>query len=153
MRSKGVACRSVAVVPTIGQKLEMHRVAEFFDGRWKAFDPSSLRPDVPAKPWHNIIMAKTTTEDERAAMTPRMGAMVGCPYGQELELLTKGVTLFGEDFFWTEARPLAEFEPGEEAGKLAADAWRDYLKTGTAAKNEAASATSAAELLERLRKK
>src|SRR5262249_43217911 len=132
MRAKGIACRSVAVIPPIAQRLEMHRIVEFFeDGRWLPFDPSSLQTDIPSKPWHNIIMARTTTNDEQVAMKPRMGAMVGCPYGQEIELLTSGVNLFGEDFFWTLAKPLAEFEPTEEATRLAAAAWGRYLQTGT----------------------
>ena len=67
MRAKGIACRSVAVVPPIGQRLEMHRIAEYHDGeRWVAFDPSSLQTDVPARPWQNVVMARTTPADERA---------------------------------------------------------------------------------------
>src|SRR5262249_45050936 len=132
MRSKGIACRSVAVIPPTGQRLEMHRIVEFSEGgRWLPFDPSSLQTDIPAKPWQNIIMARTTTADEQVAMKPRMGVMVGCPYAQEIELLTPGVNLFGQDFFWTMARPLAEFEPTEEAARLAANAWTRYLETGT----------------------
>jgi hypothetical protein len=149
MRAKGIACRSVAVVAPIGQRLEMHRIVEFADGdRWVPFDPSGLSADVPARPWQNVVMAKTTIQDEERAMTPRMGAMRGCPYGQEAELLTADVTLFGEDFFWTQATPLAEFEPTEESVKLAAKAWAGYLETGklTAGQLKAASATTAAEL-------
>jgi hypothetical protein len=91
MRSKGIACRSMAVIPPISQRLEMHRIVEFFEkGRWVPFDPSSLHTDIPTKPWQNITMAKTTTQDEKSAMKPRMGVMVGCPYGQEIELLMDG---------------------------------------------------------------
>src|SRR4029453_17352358 len=116
------------------QRLEMHRVAEFFDNdAWIPFDPSSLQTDIPAKPWHNIVMAKTTPADEQAAMKPRMGAMVGCPYGQEIEMLSAGVTLWGQDFFWTQAKPLAEFEPSEEALRLASEHWQRSLETGTQA--------------------
>jgi hypothetical protein len=105
LRSKGIACRSAAVIPPISQRLEMHRIAEFAeDGRWIPFDPSSLRREIPAKPWQNIIMAKTTIKDEETAMKPRMSVMIGCPYGQEIEMLTPGVTLFGVDMFWTEAK-------------------------------------------------
>jgi hypothetical protein len=43
-------------------------------------------------------------------------------YGQEVELLTPGVILIGQDFFWTMATPLAEFEPTDEATRLAAAA-------------------------------
>jgi hypothetical protein len=100
-------------------------------------------------------MAKTTIQDEERAMTPRMGAMRGCPYGQEAELLTPDVTLFGEDFFWTQAAPLAEFDPTEESVKLAAKAWAGYLETGklTTGQVKAASARSAAELAEALKAK
>jgi hypothetical protein len=156
MRAKGIACRSVAVVPSIGQRLEMHRIVEFADGdRWVSFDPSGLTADVPAKPWQNIIMARTTIADEEAAMKPRMGAMRGCPYGQEAELLTPGVTLFGADFFWSQAAPLAEFEPTEEAIQLATKAWAGYLETGklTAGQLKAGSAKTAAELAEALKAK
>lgn len=149
MRSKGIACRTVAVVPTVSHKLEMHRVAEYFDGdRWVVFDPSSLSPDVPCKPWQNVVVAKTTPADEAVSMKPRRGAMVGCPYGQEAEMLTGGVDLYGQDFFWTLAKPLAEFDPTEETARAAADAWKRYLETGelAGAQVRAASAQSAAEL-------
>jgi hypothetical protein len=155
MRSKGIACRSMAVIPIISQRLEMHRIVEFSEnGRWVPFDPSSLHPDIPAKPWQHIIMAKTTTQDEQRAMKPRMGVMVGCPYGQEIELLTSGVTLFGADMFWTMAKPLAEFEPTEEATRLATEAWTRYLETGTLTQGQrkAGAAKNAAELGELLKK-
>lgn len=154
MRAKGIACRSVAVVPPISQRLEMHRVVEFFDdNRWQRFDPSSLQTDLPAKPWQNIIMAKTTAWDEQVSMNPRMGAMVGCPYGQEVEMLSSGTTLWGQDFFWTLAKPLAEFEPTEEGVRLAVEAWNRYLETGALAPSQlkAASAKTAAALAEALR--
>src|SRR5207237_3233566 len=77
MRSKGSSCRSLAVIPPISQRLEMHRIVEFSDsGRWVPFDPSSLQTDIPTRPWQNIIMARTTTQAEEGAMKPRMGAMV-----------------------------------------------------------------------------
>lgn len=156
MRAKGIACRSVAVVPPIAQRLEMHRIVEFFDdNRWQSFDPSSLQTDIPAKPWQNIIMAKTTASDEQMAARPRMGAMLGCPYGQEAEMLSSGVTLWGQDFFWTMAKPLAEFEPPDEAVRLAVEGWNRYLETGTFTRGQlkAASAKSAAALVEDLKTK
>jgi hypothetical protein len=156
MRSKGIACRSVAVIPPIGQKLEMHRIVEYFDdGRWLPFDPSSITTDVPARPWQNIVMATTTIADEEAAMKPRMAAMRGCPYGQEAELLTPGVNLLGQDFFWTQATPLAEFEVTEDVAKSAADVWAEYLKTGklTAGQLKAAAAKTPGELAEAFRVK
>ena len=154
MRAKGVACRSVAVVPTIAQRLEMHRIAEYHaGGRWVPFDPSWLTADVPARPWQHVVMARTAVRDEEVAMKPRMGAMVGCPYGQEAELLTPGVTLSGEDFFWTQAAPLSEFEVGEELSRKAAAAWGRYLETGalTPGQVKARSAATAAELAECLK--
>jgi hypothetical protein len=156
MRSRGIACRSVAVIPPISQRLEMHRIVEFAeDGRWVPFDPSSLQTDIPARPWQNIVVAKTSVRDEQTAMKPRMAAMIGCPYGQEAELLTPGVILSGQDFFWTMAAPLAEFEPTEESARSAAAAWVRYLESGTltTAQLEAASARTARDLDERLKGK
>jgi hypothetical protein len=150
MRSNGVACRTLAVVPTTGQRLEMHRIAAFEDsGRCITFDPSSVQTDIPAKPWQNIVMASTTIRDEQQARKPRSGAILGCPYGQEIELLTKGVLLHGRDFFWTMAAPLAEFEPTEQSARRAADAWTRYLETGilTDSQLEAAGAQTATEFL------
>lgn len=154
MRSKGIACRTVAVIPPISQRLEMHRIVEFADdGRWVPFDPSSLTIDIPARPWQNIVMARTTPADEDRAMTPRMGAMLGCPYGQEAELVTPGVTLLGADFFWTVGTPLADFEPTQEAARAAARGWTRFLHEGTLTPGqvEAGSARSAAELAESLK--
>src|SRR5262249_19200147 len=131
------------------QRLEMHRIVELAEkDRWIPFDPSFLQTDIPAKPWQNIIMARTTPQDEQVAMKPRMGVALGCPYGQEMELLTPGVLLTGQDFFWTIAKPLAEFEATEEAARLAAKAWTRYLETGalTPAQLKAGSAKTATEL-------
>jgi len=156
MRSKGIACRSIAVIPPTSQRLEMHRIVEFAEkGRWVPFDPSSLQTEIPAKRWQNIIMARTTTQDEQVAMKPRMGVGLGCPYGQEIELLTPGVILTGQDFFWTIAKPLAEFEATEGAARLAAKAWTHYLETGALvpAQLKAGSAKTATELGELLKSK
>jgi hypothetical protein len=156
MRSKGIACRSIAVIPPVSQRLEMHRIAEFAEGgRWISFDPSSLHTDIPTKPWQNIIMAKTTIQDEQTAMKPRMSAMVGCPYGQEIEMLSSGVALFGQDMFWTIAMPLSEFAPTDEAVRLATKAWLHYLETGTLTQSQCKSgaAKTAKELEELLKAK
>ena len=134
----------------------MHRIVEWAEkDQWILFDPSSLQTDIPAKPWQNIILARTTTQDEQAAMKPRMGVALGCPYGQEIELLTPGVMLTGQDFFWTIAKPLAEFEATEEAARLAAKAWTRYLETGALAPTQlkAGSAKTATELGELLKSK
>lgn len=153
MRAKGIACRSIAVVPPISQRLEMHRVVEFFDdNRWHSFDPSCLQMDIPGKPWQNIIMAKTTGWDEQVAGKPRAGVMLGCPYGQEAEMLSSGVTLWGQDFFWSMAKPLAEFEPTDEAVRSAIESWNRYLQTGdlTRGQIKAASAKTAKAFAEDL---
>lgn len=154
MRARGVPCRAVAVVPSTSQPLEMHRIVEFWqNGRWLPFDPSSVQPGVPTQSWQNVIMARTTSADEAVAMTPRPGSALGCPYGQEIELPDSGVTLAGQDFFWTTAKPLAEFEPSREAFRLAAVAWARCLASGVVSRHQlaAASATSSADLSRRLR--
>ncbi len=156
LRAKGIASRSLAVIPPISQRLEMHRVVEYYrDGSWHVFDPSSLHTDVPMKPWHSVIMAKTSREDEEIAMKLRMGAMAGCPYGQELELLTNGLTPWGQDFFWTLAKPIAEFDVPNELTTLATNEWTRFLESGAASTQQikAASASSAKELLDSLKAK
>jgi len=149
MRAKGIGARSMAVIPPTSQRLEMHRIVEYSDdGQWQYFDPSSLHADVPMKPWQTLIMAKTTVADENLAMKPRMGSMLGCPYAQELELLSAGITLWGQDFFWTIATPLTEFEPDDQGVSLAIDAWNRYLREGSLSQGQiqAAFATTPAEL-------
>ncbi len=156
LRSKGIACRSVAVIPTTGQRLEMHRIVEFAEGeRWLPFDPSLIHADIPTKPWQYVVMSRTTVADEQVAMKPRLGVMFGCPYGQELELLTPGVGLFGQDFFWTAARPLADFDVPEATARRAAKAWTHFLETGTLTPGQlkARSARTAKALAEALESK
>ncbi len=86
-------------------------------------------------------------------MKPRMGSMKGCLYGQEIELLSTGVNLSGQDFFWTMAKPLTAFEPTDEAIRSAAATWNRYLETGTLTQGQlkTASAKTAAEFGEFLR--
>jgi len=154
LRSKKVPARSIAVIPSTGQKLEMHRIVECFDaGQWHSFDPSFLQRDIPLKPWQNIIMATTTIADEEIAMKPRMGSSLGCPYGQELEILTGKVTLWGTDFFWTQAVPIAEFKASDEAITLAKAQWHRFLETGEQSQGQlnAAAAANSAELQEALK--
>jgi len=88
-------------------------------------------------------------------MKPRMGVTMGCPYGQEIELLSSGVMLFGEDMFWTMAKPLAEFEPSDESTRLAAGAWTRYLERGTLTQGQhkSGAAKTANELEELLKAK
>lgn len=156
LRAKSIPARTMAVIPPTAQRLEMHRIVEYFDdGAWRVFDPSSLHTDIPMKSWQYVIMAKTTKADEDLAMKLRMGAMPGCPYAQEIELVTDGITTWGQDFFWTSAKPLAEFDVTEEAGKLAAAAWQQYLEKGELSpiSIKAANATNSKELLEALQAK
>ena len=154
LRAKGIGARSMAVIPPTSQRLEMHRIVEYDDnGQWQWFDPSSLHADVPMRPFQTMIVAKTTVADEDLAMKPRMGSMLGCPYGQELEMLSSGVTLWGQDFFWTTAKPLSEFDPNEEATSLAIEAWSRFLRKGKlgAEQTAAADATSLTEFVNALK--
>ncbi len=131
LRAGGVPARSLAVIPATGQRMEMHRIVEFYSaGRWQAFDPSSLLPGIPVDPARYLVMSRTTIDDEEAAMNPRMGVSRGVPYGQELEFLDGGLAFAGRDFFWTTARPLAGFEFGGEAFSRASEAWSEFLRTG-----------------------
>ena len=88
-------------------------------------------------------------------MKPRLGAMRGCPFGQEAELSRPGLNLFGQTFFWTIAVPLAEFEVTDEAATLTARDWKRYLKTGTlnAAQLKAASTRDLGQYLEAMKTK
>jgi hypothetical protein len=154
LREKGIASRSMAVIPSISQQLEMHRIVEYAeDKRWLAFDPSSLHADVPMQPWQSVIMAKTTIADENLAGTPRMGSSMGCPYGQEIELASPGITPWGPAFFWTLAKPLTEFQPDDDVITLATQSWKQYLQHGKLSAGQIAShsATSSNELLEILK--
>lgn len=154
LRTKNIPARSLATIPTVGRRLEMHRIVEFAErGQWQQFDPSSVQTDIPMKPWQNIIMAWTSVEDEDCAMSPRMGSALGCPYGQEIEFLDSGITLWGQDFFWTMGVALAEFDAGDEAVGLARAAWSRFLETGSLSQSQirAASTTNATALLEALR--
>jgi hypothetical protein len=154
MRARQIPCRSIATLPTIPRRFEMHRIVEYADnGAWIPFDPSSVYVDIPLKPCQNIIMAKTTVPDEQAAMKPRAGAMVGCPLGHEVEFSRPGLNLFGSDFFWTIAAPLAEFQVTDEAVALTAQEWRRFLASGTlgAGQLKAASARDPDKYLEALK--
>jgi len=131
LRAKDIPSRSMAVIPPNGQRLEMHRIVEYGpEARAFYFDPSSVSADVPMQPWQTMIMAKSTIADEDLSMKPRMGVMLGCPYGQEAELPEAGIVFTGQDMFWTMAKPLAEFEPSEAAVSVAREAWTNFLKEG-----------------------
>jgi hypothetical protein len=88
-------------------------------------------------------------------MKLRMGAMPGCPFAQEIELLTAGITPWGQDFFWTQAKPIAEFDVTSDAAKSAADRWKQFLDGGRAneAMTAAANARTSEELSQALKQK
>ncbi len=131
MRARHLPCRSLAVIPPNSRRLEMHRVVEYFDqGKWLSFDPSSLQGDIPLKPWQSIIVAKTTIPDEQRSMQPRMCSALGCPFAQEVEFADTGMTLSGNEFYWSVATPLAEFDVSPEAAQLTVARWNRFLKTG-----------------------
>ena len=156
MRAKGVPCRTIAVIPPLGLRFEMHRTSEYADGgRWVPFDPSSVHSEIPARSWHGIVLAKTTIKDEQVAMMPRPSTMRGVPRGQSVELLTSGLQLTGSDYLWSIAAPLAEFEASEDATHAAAQAWKRYLDTGSLAPTqlEAGSAKTAEEFAARIKGK
>jgi hypothetical protein len=145
LRAKNIPCRSIAVIPPISHRLEMHRIVEYCDnGNWVQFDPSFLHADIPLKSWQNIIVAKTTIADENKAMKPRMSVTLGCPYGQEFEISKAGLSVWGNDFFWTIGKPIVEFEVSDEAVKLTVEEWSRYLKSGVLSQTQikAASARS-----------
>lgn len=153
LRAKDIPARSVAVIPPIGHVLEMHRIVEYFDaGQWVKFDPSSLQKNIPMKPWQSIIMARTTIADEDIAMKPRMGVSRGCPYGQELEFLDGGITLWGKHFYWTTGKSFAQFEASSKIIDLARKEWDRFLVSGKLSRGQmnAPVVTSVAAFLEAL---
>lgn len=156
MRARSIPARSLAVIPATSQQLEMHRIVEYLtDGRWIQFDPSSLQKDIPMKAWQNIIMATTSVKDEKLAMKPRMGVAMGCPFGHELEFPEGGMTPWGKDFFWTIAKPLAEFEISGEIRDLTTQQWAAFIETGKLSPGQirAATARDAEALIDALRTK
>ena len=143
MRARSIPARSLAVIPATSQQVEMHRIVEYFDdGRWIQFDPSSLQKDIPMKAWQNIIMATTSVKDEALAMKPRMGVTMGCPFGHEIEFPEGGMTPWGKDFFWTVAKPLAEFEISDETRDLATQQWGAFIETGKLSPGQIRAATA-----------
>ena len=143
MRAKHIPCRSIAVIPPISQRLEMHRIVEYCEnGKWVQFDPSFLQADIPLKPWQNIIVAKTTIVDENKAMKPRMSVSLGCPYGQEFEITKAGLTVWGNDFYWTIGKPIAEFEVSDEAIRLTTGEWNRYLESGVLSQTQIKAASA-----------
>lgn len=143
LRAKDIPSRSMAVIPPNGQRIEMHRIVEYRDDiATNYFDPSSVSADVPMQLWQTIIMTKSTMEDEDLSMKPRMGVMLGCPHGQEAELPKAGIVFTGQEFFWTMAKPLAGFDPSDEAISLARESWTDFLTEGVMRKGQVQAATA-----------
>ena len=66
-----------------------------------------------------------------------------------------GVTLWGQDFFWTIAKPLAEFQPDDNAIPLARGERNRYMREGTPRPGQirTRAATNARELSEVLQKR
>lgn len=131
LRSRRVPTRQLAVVPTNGMRLEMHRIVAFAeDGRWQRFDPSGVHADVPMRTCDSVVVACTSIEDERLGGKLRIGAPLGCPYGQELEIVRGQAFPFGPEFFWTQARPLCAFAVDEASLDSARVAWQRFLTSG-----------------------
>jgi hypothetical protein len=149
LRQRGVPVRMLAVVPPNDQRLEMHRIVEWHaDGAWHRFDPSSVSADIPMRNVQSVVMAETDMADEAAAMQLRMGAMPGCPLGQELEMLEGQVAPWGQDMFWTQAKPVAAFAVAAEVLASARASWLLTLSSGliTPAQDRAAAATTSAAI-------
>lgn len=131
LRSRNVPTRQLAVIPTNGMRLEMHRIVAFAaDGRWQRFDPSGVHAEVPMRTCNSVVVACTSIEDERLGGMLRIGAPLGCPYGQELEIVRGQAFPFGPEFFWTQARPLGAFAVDDASLAAASAAWRRFLTRG-----------------------
>lgn len=146
LRQRGVPARSLAVLPTDGQRLEMHRIVEWFaDGAWHRFDPSLVHADVPMRASQSVVMAITSIADEERADVLRPAVPRGCPFGQEIEILKGPAMLFGAEFFWTQALPLAAFAAADAEVTAATTAWQQFVREGrsVAASVKAASAGDA----------
>ncbi len=148
LRQRGVPAQLLAVVPTNGMRLEMHRIVAWHEaGRWQRFDPSGVHADVPMRTSQSLVVACTSIADEQRAGTPRVAAPVGCPWGQELEVVRGAAVPFGPEFFWTQAKPLLAFAAADDQLAAARAAWRRFLADGRPASpaQRAAAATTRAE--------
>ena len=66
LRQRGVPAQLLAVVPTNGMRLEMHRIVAWHEGgRWQRFDPSGVHADVPMRTSQSVVVACTSIADER----------------------------------------------------------------------------------------
>lgn len=151
LRSRQVPTRQLAVIPTNGMRLEMHRIVAFAaDGGWQRFDPSGVHAEVPMRTCDSVVVASTSIEDERLGGKLRIGAPLGCPYGQELEIVRGQAFPFGTEFFWTQARPLGAFAVDDASLAAARTAWQRFLASG--AIDAAAERAAACHDLERFAK-
>lgn len=151
LRHRQVPTRQFAVVPTNGMRLEMHRIVAFAaDGAWQRFDPSGVHDGVPMRTADSVVMACTSIDDERRGGKLRMGAPLGCPFGQEMEIVRGQAFPFGPEFFWTQAKPLAAFAADDAMLASARAAWRRFLDTGSfdAAAGRAAASSDGAGFAE-----
>lgn len=131
LRHRGVPTRSLAVVPTNGMRLEMHRIVAWSaDGLWQRLDPSGVHAAVPMRTGDSVVVACTSIADEQRAAKPRMCAPIGCPWGQEMEIVRGPAFAFGTEFFWTQAKPLAAFAADDAAVASARSAWQRFLANG-----------------------
>lgn len=131
LRQRGVPTRSLAVVPTNGMRLEMHRIVAWAaDGLWHRFDPSGVHAAVPLRTCDSVVVACTSIADEQRAAKPRMSAPIGCPWGQEMEIVRGPAFAFGAEFFTTQAKPLAAFAVDDSALAAARAAWQRFLANG-----------------------
>lgn len=143
MRAQKIPCRMLATIPTNAYPLEMHRIVEYYNNDvWTLFDPSFFGESNSLKPHQNVIMVKSSIKDESEAMTPRMCAMLGMPFGQEIEIMSDGLALHGQDFFWTVAFPLAEFNVSDEVTQLTVRQWENFLQTESLTSNQLNAALS-----------
>jgi hypothetical protein len=132
LRRRGVPTCSLAVVPTNGMRLEMHRIVAWIaDDRWHRFDPSGVHATVPMRTCDSVVVACTSIADEQRAAKPRMSAPIGCPWGQEMEIVRGPAFAFGVEFFTTQAKPLAAFAVDDATLTAARTAWQRFLTNGT----------------------
>lgn len=131
LRQRGVPTCSLAVVPTNGMQLEMHRIVAWAaDDVWHRFDPSGVHAAVPMRTCDSVVVACTSIADEQRAAKPRMSAPIGCPWGQEMEIVRGPAFAFGTEFFRTQAKPLAAFAVDDAALAAARAAWQRFLANG-----------------------
>ncbi|MDZ7630227.1 MAG: hypothetical protein U5K74_02420 [Gemmatimonadaceae bacterium] len=120
----------MAVIPPNGQRLEMHHIVAYRNNTVINYSiHPTMSADVPMQPWQTMIMAKSTIADENLAMKPRMGMMLGCPYGQEAELPKSGIIFTGQNFGQWRNRSRDSIS-NAVLFHSAREAWTQFLKEG-----------------------